>query len=499
MASIAYDAALAAKEAPFQRTSYSRRKKFYEPVSRYWGTEYGYSTVVHSVDALVEAGLLVEHDRRPPKPNGNGIQSSYMPAPFLRDLDLPEADCKVGELMRLKDADGKLVSYRETDRIARERKFLEKFNRHIAEADIRLNAGVPDGRMIRFPGHAVYPDFDELYRVYNGGWSSGGRFYGGWWQQVRSCDRIHFLIDGAPTCELDFEMLHPRLVYAMSGHSLESDAYTIDGWDRSSCKRAFNILLNAGSYESAVGAIQPHVGGDKSTARQLVKAIKQRHRRIERFFHSGAGLRLQNVDAEIAKSVLREMTVKNGITALPIHDSFIVRQDQKDRLMEEMDKAYSRVTSNAGIKTTTSMGYRKTDPHMAAGTQGDSGGVSIRPTANDQSAGRDLETTVPSGNTGLSAKPSGAGVSSGSAFALLDPTRSAREDTVIRSVQEPNTVSVQRPRRPVPRPAFLFPEDNTYGQRRSLKHLADQPLKKRRTIEQIPTVRKTTKGKSQNS
>lgn len=499
MASIVYDAALAAKEMPFQRTSYSRRKEFYSQAGRYHGTEYGYRTVVDSVDALAEAGLLVEHDRRPPKPNGDGIQSSYLPAPFLADLDLPEADCKVGELMRLKNKQGKLVSYRETDRIARERAFLEKLNRHIAKADIHLNAGMRDGRMIRFPGHAVYPDFNELYRVFNGGWNLGGRFYGGWWQQVRSSDRKEFLIDGAPTCELDFEMLHPRLVCALSGHSLEGDAYTIDGWDRTVCKRAFNILLNAGSYQSAVGAIQPHVGGDEAVAKQLVKAIKQKHGRIKSYFHSGAGLRLQNVDAEIARHVMREMTIRNGITALPIHDSFIVRQDHEEKLMEEMDKAYSRVTRSAGIKSSTSKGYRRNDPHWEMGSPGEVGGVSTQPTANNQPADEIGGSAELSRNPSLLGETSDSGLSSRESGVPLNSECPVFQGSDVRSGKEYGTASERQSRYPFPRPAFLFPEDHPNAEALRLKRLADRPLRQRRTIQQLATVRKSSKEKSRHT
>lgn len=496
MASIVYDAALAAKEMPFQRTSYSRRKEFYSQAGRYHGTEYGYRTVVDSVDALVEAGLLVEHDKRQPKSNGDGIQSSYLPAPFLADLDLPEADCKVGELMRLKNKQGKLVSYRETDRIARERAFLEKLNKHISEADIHLNAGVRDGRMIRFPGHAVYPDFNELYRVFNGGWNLGGRFYGAWWQQVRSGDRKEFLIDGAPTCELDFEMLHPRLVYALSGHALEGDAYTIDGWDRKVCKRAFNILLNAGSYQSAVGAIQPHVGGGEAVAKQLVKDIKQKHGRIKGYFHSGAGLRLQNVDAEIARHVLREMTIKNGIAALPIHDSFIVRQDHEEKLMEEMDKAYSRVTNSAGIKSSTSKGYRRNDPHREVGSPGAAGGISTLPSANDQPADEIGGSAELSRNPYLSGGSSDCGVSSSEVGVPLNSEVTAFQGADAKSRKVSGTASERQSRYPLPRPAFLFPEDHPNVEAQRLQRLADQPLKGRRTIQQLPMVRKSSKGKA---
>lgn len=383
MASIVYDAALSAREDPQRRISYSRRKAFYAAAGRYEGTDYGYDTVVPAIDALIEAGLLIDHNKVRGGPGGTGTQSSFRPAPGLADIVLPRPDYRVGEIIRLKDSNGALVGYRDTERTTRDRCTLEAVNRQIANADIRLAHinGVTvdeDAGTIFFPGflqwldegygdHTVYTRMRELYRVYNGAWTLGGRFYGGWWQQLRGRDREHLFIDGGETVELDYEMLHPRLVYAQAGQRLEGDAYGLDGWDRKVSKRAFNILLNAGSYPRALGAILPYVGGDRRVAADLIADIKRHHSPIADCFHSGAGIRLQHMDSEMAKSVLHELTVRQGITVLPIHDSFIVRKEHGSELEEAMDRAYSKVTAIVGIRTTVSKGWAEIYPHREVG------------------------------------------------------------------------------------------------------------------------------------
>jgi hypothetical protein len=359
LASIVYDAALSCREDPARRISYSRRKAFYAAAGRYHGTDYGYDTVIPAVDALVAAGLLVDHDKVPGNPRGTGIQSSFRPAPELARLLLPDVAYRVGEIIRLKDGDGNLVGYHDTERTHRDRRFLETVNRHVAESDIRLGPinGVAvdaDAGTIFFPGflqhldygmgdHTVYLRMKQLYRVYKGGWSLGGRFYGGWWQQVRATDRKHLLIHGGETIEIDYRMLHPRLVYAQAGQRLQGDAYELDGWDRKTCKRAFNVLLNARNYPQALGAILPHVYGNRESAAALIADIKRRHASVAHCFHSGAGLRLQHTDSEMAKAVLRELTVRRGITVLPIHDSFVVRREHRGELEEAMDRAFREI------------------------------------------------------------------------------------------------------------------------------------------------------------
>lgn len=315
---------------------------------------------------------MVDHDRVKGGPIGTGTQSSFRPAPCLADVLLPRVEYRVGELVRFRDDRGMLVNYRDTESTMRDRRFLEAVNRRLSETDIRLEGMIgvvvdSNVETIFFPGflqwldegygdHTVYTRMKELYRIYNGSWSLGGRIYGGWWQQVRRGDRQHLTIDGGATVELDYEMLHPRLLYAAFGQTLDGDAYTLDGWDRIVCKRAFNVLVNARSYASALGAIQPHVDGNRMTAVALIAEMKQRHAAVADSFHSGAGLRLQNLDSRMARSVLHDLAVRRGIAVLPVHDSFIVRKEHRVILEEAMDRAFREVTGSVGDNVKNSKG-----------------------------------------------------------------------------------------------------------------------------------------------
>ncbi len=201
----------------------------------------------------------------------------------------------------------------------------------------------------------------KLYRVFNGGWCQGGRFYGGWWQNVPKTYRAAIRMDDAPTVEPDYSRLHPNLLYFRAGETLGDDPYDIPGWPVPIVKRAFLIVINARNYRSAVGAIAatireyPHDDEDAFLevarhddiyqdeaacidAANLIRGIKDRHQPIARYFHSGIGLELQNLDSRMAEMVMRSMR-KKVIAVLPIHDSFMVPIDAESMLLEAMSEA----------------------------------------------------------------------------------------------------------------------------------------------------------------
>ena len=320
--------------------SYSRNRSFYTGQRRYHGAAYTYPTVVDNVDLLTNAGLL-EHE----KASGGGPtgwQSRFRASPRLLKTPPPLVLCDPGELVRLKHGDD-LVDYRDTERTRRWRRHVEQMNEAIGAAvlDIDAPGQVRDGNVIRFGNHVVYPARLFLYRVFNGRWDRGGRFYGPWWQSVKSRDRPCITINGEATSELDYEQLHPRLLYRLAGERLEGGAYILDGWPRAFCKIAFNVLLNADNWHAARGAIVKETGLSPERAAQLIDAIKRRHRPIARFFYSGVGLRLQNIDAAMAEGVMLNL-LKRGVVTLPVHDSYLAQRRHRGRLEEAMNDAFER-------------------------------------------------------------------------------------------------------------------------------------------------------------
>jgi len=336
MSVIVIDAILSARRDPARRISYSRRNGWWHETRRYRAPEFTYYTVVPTIDALVKAGILIDHDLQPPG-RATGTQSSYRPAPWLADVTLPVLRHEVFELVRFKDADGKLVDYKDTDKTRTDRLFLTKVNRSIAEADIALVS--PDtkieGGLIRTGKQVINLTQTSLYRVFNGAWDMGGRYYGGWWQSCPKRLRKRITIGGEPTVELDFPQIHPRLLYAIAGRHLEGDAYVIPGWKRDDGKEAFK----------ARGALAAYFGGDAQAACRIIEDVKVHHDAIREYFHSGVGLRLQNIDAGICRDILAEMH-RHDVVALPIHDSFIVPAKAEDLLSVVMHRAWEKALRN---------------------------------------------------------------------------------------------------------------------------------------------------------
>ena len=334
----------------YPAVSYGRRRAFYAKKQRYHGSAFMYAIVPPTVDDLERRGLL--ECWTAPSLSYTGVQSTFRASPQLlqaaSSMLMSEIVQVPRELVRLRDSNKHLLDYRDNRRTDRMRRILAEQNEAIQATSIGLlgrDVNQQD-QAIGVNGAMLYLKRKALYRVFNENFRQGGRIYGGWWQYAPKADRRQITLDGEPIVELDYAQLHPRLLYWCSGRQQEGDAYTLPGWERDEAKLAFNVLINANSYPKAVGAIAKDLkGSDRGRqAAQLIAALKDRHRAIARFFHSGAGVKLQAVDADMAERVLVELLKQNVVT-LPIHDSFIVQKGHEAILRQAMDAAYERVVS----------------------------------------------------------------------------------------------------------------------------------------------------------
>lgn len=238
---------------------------------------------------------------------------------------------------------------------------LQKINaslrRHWIDLDISepVWEGVKQGwidKKGRF--HTLQLNKRRLHRIYHDDdLQTGGRFYGGWWQEIPSELRKHIVIDGKQTVECDFSTMNPSILYAKAGLPCPDDSYIpIAGEEhRETIKDAFNAMLNAHP-----GMKSKPEKLDLSTIDlgwpEIVTRIQKFHAPIEKSFFSNAGMRLMYEDSQLAEEVMLRFA-DMGYPCLPVHDSFIVHHGLETELLDIMKDAFkARFGRDAGIKTT---------------------------------------------------------------------------------------------------------------------------------------------------
>ena len=341
------------REDPERWISYSRNKDWYRWAmrGRYWPVRNMYASMISAVDQLAAADLIENHI----VPQGNLGEQSRLRA-TLKLMALVEENrisliLDRPEIIILRDADKHPISYEETRETWRMRRALEEYNEaaavlHVCVAGQKIIEGEPLIVGETRTGAATL----QAYRMFNESFRFGGRFYGQSTQNIPKELRATITINGSPTEEPDFPSLHPQLLYALVGRHLPRDPYDLEGWDRPTVKRAFNIMLNAKTPGSAELAVAETIGGftrgHREQAKRLIAEIEHKHAPVAEYFGSGIGLRLQRIDSDIAARVLAK-SGRDGEFLLSLHDGFRSRRQYADRTREIMDECYAKVVGQA--------------------------------------------------------------------------------------------------------------------------------------------------------
>jgi hypothetical protein len=236
-------------------------------------------------------------------------------------------------------------------------------------------------RLNRSPEHQL--DFFDrrLYRVFNDrSVERGGRFYGGWWQQVPREFRKHIHMASPWACavtkytvELDFRHMQPQLLYAQRGLVLDGDAYDLsrqgipaNDETRDIIKRVLLVMLNIQAPSGLPSAIRKqlvaeaiqdginpneakHYGLEKllppgcPPVNQIAQALLAKHNQVQEHFYTGAGKALMFQESQIAERVMLRI-IEGGGLALPIHDSFLVQKGYSEYLREIMMEEFEKAT-----------------------------------------------------------------------------------------------------------------------------------------------------------
>ena len=359
--------------------AYSRDANWFNE-SRYRSDNVSYDVYIKIVDMLIELkyvtnnkgfydGIIGKRSRMRATPKlvrlfkSNKISTAMITRDEAEEVIILR---KAGVKVRDKTKSGKpkkpkkeTIDYKDTDITNQMRSNLAKINDLLANTWIDLE--VPDTTLVeinkRLKRKNKEPiDFTrrKLKRMFNNSsFEQGGRFYHGWWQEIPSEYRKYITINGKWTRELDYAGIHIRMMYAMEGEELDdsSDPYELKDYSshRDEVKQALNTIINAKTKQEALGSIANNLILPKGRdANDLYKQLEQMHPKIRHYFGTGEGIKLQYLDSKIAEIVMLEL-LEQGIVALPVHDSFIVRRSHMIDLNPIMREAFKQVVKVKGI------------------------------------------------------------------------------------------------------------------------------------------------------
>jgi len=344
----------------------SRNGNDYTKTSRYALRNISHRVMMSAFDCMVNNGLLEIHKKGFYDRNtGMGERTRYHGTQALFDAvaDAAGTDpinlrtdytlaARPVETIRLKDSKKHLKAYEETVFTEQARQRLAKINELFVGATLGLNLSEQDKKeMLKKVCQRCEEDQDSdfvalvnltdvvLHRTFNeNDFSKGGRFYGGWWQNIPQKYREAITINGKQTVELDFSNMHPTMLYAEKGITLgDFEPYNVlEGIHRSYGKTAFNALLNAQKLPTTVPSSFP----SRIIAwRDFLGLVMRHNAPIADRFLTGYGLDLQFKDSEIAEAVMLHFA-DQGILCLPVHDSFIVDADYEPELRIMMSSLF---------------------------------------------------------------------------------------------------------------------------------------------------------------
>ena len=191
-----------------------------------------------------------------------------------------------------------------------------------------------------------------LHRSFSETFSLGGRYYGAPWQFIGSELRKFITIDGQETVEPDYSGHHLRMLYHLQGIDYQRYPYAFGKAEwRPLCKDVALIMINCRAKRYLTNSINKRFrdkGRDKEFGaeilnkdiiKKMVAECEAFHDPIKGFFCSDVGIKLQYIDSEITSYIL-DYFISRDIPILPIHDSYVVAENNRQELHLLMMEAY---------------------------------------------------------------------------------------------------------------------------------------------------------------
>jgi hypothetical protein len=203
----------------------------------------------------------------------------------------------------------------------------------------------------------------DLYRQFSQKDGRGGRLFGPWVQKLPSKYRTKLTIDGKPTVELDYSSMQLVLLYAVKGVQLPDyeDLYALPSMihPRDDMKMVLTRSVGNLTRAGTIGSIKKFLrdqGRRTAIAKKLYDDFWIHHADVcphENGLSDAAWTELQNLESRVALRILAKL-VNQGISAIPIHDSFIVLERYAEVTERVMHEAFQELCPglSIGIKRT---------------------------------------------------------------------------------------------------------------------------------------------------
>lgn len=266
------------------------------------------------------------------------------------------------EIIILRDHNKKEIEYEDSASTIQMRDNLKEYNYLLSKTFIDIPE-LEKPYITLSHKHILISENDYFTRrIFNNSWEKGGRFYGGWWQRVPSYFRSKIHLNDEGTIEDDYKSLHPVLLYAQRGLNYaklrKGDAYDVhyqflDDKDdqRKLIKRIMLVAINAEDEVSTFRAVKnelqdelPNFSFTFNILKEILNSLKRKHFEISDDFCTGKGIKLMNLDGQIAEYIINKFT-QNNIPILCIHDSFIAPKSKDNFLRHTMNEAIEKVIS----------------------------------------------------------------------------------------------------------------------------------------------------------
>jgi len=215
--------------------------------------------------------------------------------------------------------------------------------------------------------HPLYNPIQKEYyaaatRVFhNASITSGGRWYGGWINKeyITAEQRLDFLIDGEPVCEVDLNASLPTLLSCLVSKPMRigetwTDAYQclVDQLSnienaRDKVKQVFVELIGTGNPKKREPSKQPNSILEnveefvliRDLAMDMYPALNDLNKKHMNFTDA-----LSFHEANILTNTLLQLK-QQGVVAYPIHDCVMVKEKHKDIAVKTFRAEFSKYVS----------------------------------------------------------------------------------------------------------------------------------------------------------